>query len=595
MLIIALVGMQQGEPLKLIYGKDFNGNVCGKGDNANKTLLYYPRINDDMLYAMENNIALTSIEFYGFCVETCPKADDSVCGYSDEDCLTVPLDTENVFFRCLPVTDSNSTVIETVCTDPVGADPDCSIDKYLIGDCSIICKIVREKSEVWTTTESSPNPLLDQLQGVASTLGRLTGDIENTGPIVLVIGGIGAVVLGVFWLLFLQYFASIMVWLTCFLVVITMFILSLYCSVKAEIISADSFGLSDFIPDDVTAELEAAQSENRTQFQIASYFLWALTFIILALILAMKKRIKIAIAIIREASRCLRMMPLLILWPVIPAIAVMLLGLYWMTIAAYILSADEISFSDVAATVNDAASSAGASANVTSALGAIPGTNGQDVLFMFHLFGFLWTNQLVQAISICTIAGAVSQFYWSLPDQFGNRDVGKFPIAGSFKRTVRFHLGSLCFGSFIIAVVQLMRIVLEYIDHNTRDLQDSNALIRVMMKAVKCCLWCFEKCLKFLSKNAYIIIAMKGSSFCSSARQAFMLILSNIARVATVNSVSFFLLLLAKITITSAAGALMFSITSTNEIYKAGGEKEVSSPFAPVLVRHYIKKSSKSC
>lgn len=104
------------------------------------------------------------------------------------------------------------------------------------------------------------------------------------------------------------------------------------------------------------------------------------------------------------------------------------------------------------------------------------------------------------------------------------------------------------------------------------------------MKVVKCCLWCFEKCVKFLSKNAYIMIAMKGGSFCTSARQAFSLIVSNVARVSIVNGVSFFLLLLAKITITAGTCAAVFSATSTNDEYMAGGKSEISSPFAPVLV-----------
>jgi hypothetical protein len=37
---------------------------------------------------------------------------------------------------------------------------------------------------------------------------------------------------------------------------------------------------------------------------------------------------------------------------------------------------------------------------------------------------------------------------------------------------------------------------------------------------VKCCLWCCEKCLKFLNRNAYIEIAIYGKSFCRSAGDA---------------------------------------------------------------------------
>jgi len=43
-------------------------------------------------------------------------------------------------------------------------------------------------------------------------------------------------------------------------------------------------------------------------------------------------------------------------------------------------------------------------------------------------------------------------------------------------------------------------------------------------------LWCFEKCVKFLNKNAYIQVALRGTPFCTSAKNAFFLILRNIVR-----------------------------------------------------------------
>ena len=34
------------------------------------------------------------------------------------------------------------------------------------------------------------------------------------------------------------------------------------------------------------------------------------------------------------------------------------------------------------------------------------------------------------------------------------------------------------------------------------------------MYCLKCCIWCLEKFMKYITKNAYIIIAMYGKSFC---------------------------------------------------------------------------------
>lgn len=60
-------------------------------------------------------------------------------------------------------------------------------------------------------------------------------------------------------------------------------------------------------------------------------------------------------------------------------------------------------------------------------------------------------------------------------------------------------------------------------------------------------MWCIEKILKFINKNAYIITAIYGYSFMKSTRKAFFLLLRNILRVAAVNMVSGFLLLVGKL------------------------------------------------
>jgi len=61
-----------------------------------------------------------------------------------------------------------------------------------------------------------------------------------------------------------------------------------------------------------------------------------------------------------------------------------------------------------------------------------------------------------------------------------------------------------------------------------------NRVMVIVLKAVQCCIWCFEQCIKFLNKNAYIQIALRGTNFCTSARKAFQIILANVLRFGTV-------------------------------------------------------------
>lgn len=53
--------------------------------------------------------------------------------------------------------------------------------------------------------------------------------------------------------------------------------------------------------------------------------------------------------------------------------------------------------------------------------------------------------------------------------------------------------------------------------------------------------------MKFLNKHAYILTAIYCYSFCKACRRSFFLLLRNILRVAAVNMVASFLLLIGKV------------------------------------------------
>ncbi|VDI31412.1 Hypothetical predicted protein [Mytilus galloprovincialis] len=91
-----------------------------------------------------------------------------------------------------------------------------------------------------------------------------------------------------------------------------------------------------------------------------------------------------------------------------------------------------------------------------------------------------------------------------------------------------YHLGSLAFGSLIIAIIQIIRVLLEYVDGKLKG--SENPVAKFFVKCMKCCFWCLEKFLRFLNKNAYIMIAAHGKNFCTSAKNAFMLIMRNCVR-----------------------------------------------------------------
>ena len=66
----------------------------------------------------------------------------------------------------------------------------------------------------------------------------------------------------------------------------------------------------------------------------------------------------------------------------------------------------------------------------------------------------------------------------------------------------RYHLGSLALGSMILALVQVIRYLLYRLERQTA--KSGNAVANICVKCMQCIMWCFERFIKFLNKNAYI-------------------------------------------------------------------------------------------
>merc|ERR1711861_91842 len=105
-----------------------------------------------------------------------------------------------------------------------------------------------------------------------------------------------------------------------------------------------------------------------------------------------------------------------------------------------------------------------------------------------------------------------------------------------------YHAGTAAFGSFIIAVIKIIKAILMYIQRKCENAIDATGdgpvqrmqkkIARVVFFCFQCCIWCLEKCMKLINKEAYIQTAIFGHPFCTAARKGFFLVLRNLRRVA---------------------------------------------------------------
>ena len=108
-------------------------------------------------------------------------------------------------------------------------------------------------------------------------------------------------------------------------------------------------------------------------------------------------------------------------------------------------------------------------------------------------------------INVLTLVGAVATWYWARD----KRALPSSPVLRSLGRVIRYHMGSIAFGSLVIAVVQTFRVLLWQLQRQLRGTQNKAA--QGILVCCQCCFLCVEKLLKFLNKNAYIEIAIYGT------------------------------------------------------------------------------------
>merc|ERR1719240_2191886 len=104
-------------------------------------------------------------------------------------------------------------------------------------------------------------------------------------------------------------------------------------------------------------------------------------------------------------------------------------------------------------------------------------------------------------------------------------------------------------GSFILASIRLVRFIMMYLEKRTRAAQRNNKCVKTLFKVVHCMLFLFDRCLKYLARQAYIMVAMYGYNFCKASIMAVMLITANILQIATVNLVNRYVMFLGKLVV----------------------------------------------
>ncbi|XP_066480162.1 choline transporter-like protein 3 isoform X2 [Tiliqua scincoides] len=245
------------------------------------------------------------------------------------------------------------------------------------------------------------------------------------------------------------------------------------------------------------------------------------TIVLLCLILIVRKRIPLTIQLFQVTNKIIGNVPSLFFQPLWTFIILFLFWLFWV---AVLLSLG---------TAGNAQVISGGQVEYKILFGI-------RYMWWYHVVGLIWTSEFILACQQMTVAGAVVICFF-------NRNKTKppsHPVLSSISLLFCYHLGTIVKGSFLITVVRIPRIILLSVYNTLKEKE--NACARCMFKCCFCCFWCLERCLRYFYQNAYAATVINGTNFCTSAKDAVLILSRNPANTIAVGCVGDFIIFLGK-------------------------------------------------
>ncbi|XP_071656835.1 choline transporter-like protein 2 isoform X1 [Patagioenas fasciata] len=574
--VVGVVAWTHGDPRKVLYPTDSHGQFCGQQGtpNQNKPFLFYFDIVKcaSPMVLLQLQCPTTQI-----CVNQCPNRYMTYLG-----ALVSQTSGDMDYYRqfCIPGFNNTQKAAIEVLRDrecPAMIIPSTPLVRRCFPAIHASGGVIMVGNETtYDDGQGQRRNVTDLLEGAkqanvvleARQLAMKIFEDFTVSWYWIIIGLAIAMVGSLIFIVLLRFLAGIMVWVMIVMVILVLGYGIFHCYLEYAKLKGEAG--SDVSLTDLGFQTDLRVYLHLRQTWLAFMIILCIVEVLIVLLLIfLRKRILIAIALIKEASRAVGHIMMSLLYPLCTFFLLCLCIAYWACTAVFLSTSNEAIYK----VFNESACQFSGQTcdpetfNTTNITKLCPDAQclfafyGGETAYhkyiialqFFNLFMFFWLANFVIALGQVTLAGAFASYYWAFkkPD-----DVPAFPLFSAFGRALRYHTGSLAFGSLILAIIQVIRVILEYLDHRLKAA--NNKLAKFLLSCLKCCFWCLEKFIKFLNRNAYIMIAVYGTNFCTSARNAFSLLMRNIIRVAVLDKVTDFLFFLGKLLIVGGVGVLAF-------------------------------------
>ena len=556
---VAAVGYANGDPSRITRPADYLGYYCGGKDVPPGFSSYIPSYsqwqspnwadNDKVFYPVPSgSVDISTIVSSGVCVSACPSL--NATAFSDISAGSDPT-------KWSAATLASVSVYTYGNTSRQGQNNVAPPVQYVMYSTSSFYSRCLPNG---VSTSSTANTTLSKLPSAAEVqtfFYRGMYETANCWRVFLIVFFVALVMCFVYTTL-MRLFIGVLVWT----VIVCVFVLLLLA------------GYAAYSRFNALNSQNSADNANDAQYvrfyEAAAVISWVAAFIFIVGVIFLRKRIRMACAVIKVAGRVMTSAPGLLIVPVVVCILVLGVIAWCLTVAVYIYTSE--SFTVVPSQIQFLNSSLPYCSGNKNCFASVNRTilstdNTRRNLLFYDLFGFLWTMGFFNAIGFVIVSFVTVFWYFStVVDK--DKSVPSGGICKATRWTLWYHMGTIAFGSLIIAIIQFIRIVVNYFAMKAKGIKE-NDVAKCILCVLNCCLACFERIVQVISKNAYILMCITSDNFINSALTATDYLLQNTVTIAILEVIAELVTIVGKLFI--VAGSILIGYILMNSPTLAPG------------------------
>ena len=460
---VGVFGFLHGDPEQLIYPSNSRGEICGRGELADKPSLFFHDLSQCLKLGAVFGCSTPQV-----CVAECPQKTTSLYAYA------LYLKNGEGTFDNFDVEYQRKFCVEDLSDDDWNAaksDGDKLLDlintrkcpSYMIESVSLIGRCIPDfglaQNNDTAMTDEEGNPIangdgditfnkvgemINYLMDVLNARGfaeAVWSDVMASKWMILAGEGVGVLVAFV-WIILMRFVATVMIWLSLLASVALLGLSSAYTWLKYKSFEDAAPDTGTVDPDGFSAYLNIKET-------------WLALFIISVLLLAiillvtifLRKRVKLAIALINESSRAVGSILSSLFFPLVTFVLQLGVMSWFVLVCIYLASSSQQKFQimngtsttecpqdQVGESCDPATFNSSAMAAACECVFTQYGPNSlANYLQIYNVFGLFWGLCFVSALGEMVLAGAFSSWYWTLDKD----EVPTFAVTNSFGRTLR--------------------------------------------------------------------------------------------------------------------------------------------------------------